>query len=296
MRVLVTGGSGAIGSKFIQKFLSSGHQVFFTYHSHICHIKGAIGYMQDVCDGRLMARLIENVRPDWIIHTAALTDMDICERNNGLADKINAEGTANIVTAARQTGSKVAYISTVAVFGGDERVVVSDESVPNPVNYYGLTKLKGEKIVSDSGLSFLILRTDQPYCWLESWQRKNTVVRVLEKLASGEPVKEVVDWFNQPTFADNFVDIAISLIERNRDGVYNIAGPDFISRYQFACKIAEIFDKDVDMIEPIKSSELNLPAKRSHVKLDSSKVQKETGKKVVGVDEGLKTMKMSQLH
>jgi dTDP-4-dehydrorhamnose reductase len=138
------------------------------------------------------------------------------------------------------------------------------------------------------------LRIDQPYGWIEKWQKFNNVIRVLNILNSGQLLKDVVDWYNNPTLLTDIGDVTKILIEKNKNGIYNVVGPDFINRYEWALMIAEIFHKNKKQILPIKEEELNLPAKRGKVNLSNEKVFIDTGIKMRSVREGLEYMMQEQ--
>lgn len=289
MKILISGGSGRIASRFVRFLLKTRNEILTCDKSIENFIEGPKPYELDITEIEATIDLLEEIKPEMTIHTAALTDVDLCETNKELARRINVEGTRNLVDACKRVNSKIVYISTSAVFDGTKQVYTEDD-IPNPSYYYGLTKFEGEKITSDSGLPFLVLRTDQPYCWIESWQKDNSVTRVLKKLEAGEMVKEPVDWYNNPTFVDNFVEVAFELIKRNKTGIYHVVGSDFLNRYELALKVAEIFDKDKNLIQPMKAEELKLPAKRVNVNLSNKKAQDETGIQLLGIEEGLKIM------
>jgi dTDP-4-dehydrorhamnose reductase len=289
MRILITGGNGRIGVKFVKFLIESGHEVHHTYLNTEPHIEIGKLHEMDICRREDTINLIKDIKPEITIHTAALTDVDLCETDKELANKINVQGTMNIVDACKRVDSKIVYISTSAVFDGSKKSY-TEEDTPNPTYYYALTKFEGEKIVRNSELPFLILRTDQPYCWIESWQKDNSVTRVIKKLEAGETIKEPVDWYNNPTFVDNFVEVAFELIKKNKTGIYHVVGSDFLNRYELALKIAEIFGKNKELIKPMKSNELKLPVKRVNVNLDNRKTQEDSGIKLLGVEEGLKIL------
>ena len=292
MKILVTGGSGLIGFKLIKYLLEHGYEVYFTYLTHKISVENAITNKLDVSEKVSTMKLLQQIKPEIVIHTAAITNVDLCETNHELADKVNIESTRNIVNACEEVKSKLVYISTSAVFDG-KKEVYTEEDKPNPTYYYAKTKFEGENIVEKSGLQFLILRTDQPYCWLEKWQKEKTSVsRVLKKLESGEETNEVIDWYNNPTFVDNFTEVSLELIKRNKFGIYHVVGSDFINRYDLALKVAEVFGKNKKLIKPITSNELQLPAKRVNANLSNKKAQKDSGTKLIRIDEGL--MKMLQ--
>ena len=205
----------------------------------------------------------------------------------GLDDK--KELPKNVVDACKKTNSKIIYISTSNVFDCKKKVFLEDD-IPNPINHYGFTKLAGEKIVVSSHLPFLILRTDQPYSWVEKWQKESFVMWVLAKLGAGKIIEVFANWYNNPTFLDNFIEVTNELIKREKEGIYHVVGSDYISRYEWALKIAEIFGKNQNLIRPTKSDQSKLPAKRANANLSNSKVQKETEMMLFGVEKGLKLM------
>ncbi|MBI2624438.1 SDR family oxidoreductase [Candidatus Parcubacteria bacterium] len=283
MKMLITGGTGLLGSCLKKIFPTD--EVSFTYHSHPV----AGGHWLDVSDRSATLSLISTMQPDITIHTVAVPSMDVCETNKSLAERVNIEGTRNVIDACLRVGSKIVYISTPCVFDGT-KAVFTEDSPTNPINYYGITKLEGEKIVARSGLPFLIMRTDQPYGWIEPWQKKNSVVRALEVLDKDEEFREVVDWYNNPTYGEDFAAAAKQLIEKKREGIFHVVGPDYLNRYEWALRMAEVFGKDATLIKPINSQMLRLNAKRINAKLNTDKLARE-GIKMAGVWEGLRRMK-----
>lgn len=289
MRIFISGGSGVIGSRLIRSLSRNGNEVFCTFLTHPYFPKGCTSYKLDITERGPTIDLITRIKPEITIHTSALTNVDLCETDWKLANKINIEGTKNVVDACRKVNSKIVYISTSNIFDGKKKVFSEDDK-PNPINYYGFTKLVGEKMVVSSQLPFLILRTDQPYSWVEKWQRKSFVMWVLEKLKAGKIVEVFMDWYNNPTFLDDFIGITNELIKKEKEGTYHIVGSDFLNRYKWALKIAKIFGEDQNLIHPARSEQSELPAKRANANLSNSKIQKEIGIKPLGVEEGLKLM------
>lgn len=292
MQVVVTGGTGVIGFPLVKKLVSEGHEVHYTHLSNPIGIEGAKGNKLDISLFEDVKSYFESVKPELVIHTAALTKVDLCETDRKLADKINVLGTENIVDCSKSFGAKIVFVSTSAVFDGSRDIYTEDDQT-NPQYYYATTKLKGEDIAKDSGLPFLILRTDQPYCKPQKWQHENSVIRVIRNLKSGEVMKDVVDWYNTPTLVENFVEVASALIGKNKTGIYHVVGSDYINRYEMAIKTAEVFGLEKKLIRPIKSSELKLPAKRVNVHLDNKKAQQDSGIRLLGFTEGLKEMRSS---
>ena len=287
LKILIIGGSGTIGSKIIEQFQSS--NIIFDYTFLTNPIPSKIGYMLDITNRKNTIELITKLNPDIVIHTAALTNVDLCETNNVLANLINVQGTKNIVDGCMKIQSKIIFISTSHVFDGNSDQYF-EEDLPNPTSYYGITKYESEKIIQNSNLDFLILRTDQPYCWIEKWQKINSVIRLIQTLKKGDTLKEIVDWYNNPTYVPNFVLALDSLLQKNYNGIYHLTGSDFINRYEWSLKVSKIFNLKSELIIPINSKNLNLPVTRKKIKLNNEKIFQKTGHHMINVDDGLKKM------
>lgn len=286
MKVLVFGGSGFIGSKLVE-LLSGMHETHFTYNNNLFRIVKAVPHPVNITDKDAVTNLVKSIEPDVVFHAVAITNVDLCETDRHLADAVNVEGTRNVANACKETNSKMVYISTSFVFDGKKGIYFEDDET-NPINYYGLTKLEGEKITMDTG-DYLVLRTDQPYGFNKPWQKQNTVTRVLAALNKNEKANEIIDWYNNPTYVDNFAEVSIKLLKKS--GTYHVTGSDFLSRYGWALKICEVFGKDKNLVVPVTSDTLNLPVKRPNARLDNSKAQKDSGMKLLGVEAALKDMK-----
>jgi len=288
MKILIIGGSGVIGWKLLNFLNEKNIDVEFTYLQH--QIKFKRGQKLDITKKDLVIKTILDSNPDVVIHTAALTNVDLCETNTNLADTVNVGGTKNIVEGCKNINSKLIYISTSFVFDGKKPKYTEDDKA-SPSTYYGITKSQGENLVKNSGLKYLILRTDQPYCWVEEWQHSNSVLRVLQTLKTGRIMKEVVDWYNTPTFVPDFVHAAKKLIDEDQQGIFHLVGSDFINRYDWAIKTAEIFGLNKNLLKKTKSDSLNLPAKRVNVNLSNDKLYRTTGIRMKDVKEGLLDMR-----
>ena len=157
----------------------------------------------------------------------------------------------------------------------------------SPTTYYGYTKHVGETEIKNSNLDWLILRTDQPYGWIEKWQKVNSVTRVLNNFSKGESVRDIMDWYNNPTFVDDLNNIVSLLLDKKKTGIYHAVGPDFINRFEWAKITAEIFHFDKEKITSINSKDLNLPAVRVKVNLSNEKIIRDTGYNMKGIKKGL---------
>jgi len=279
--VLVTGGSGLLGSKLVGE-LSGKCRVFASYNIHPW---AYCDFPLDVTNRVDVQHLINKISPDVIVHTAALTGVDYCESNKREAWAVNVEGTRNIVEAGKTVGSRIVYISTDYVFDGGKGAYTEDDH-PNPLDYYGETKLEGERVVQELD-DYVIARTSVLYGW---HSRPNFVTWAIGELKQGRRINIVRDQFNSPTLADDLAEVVLNLIETGEAGVFHVSGSERISRYDFTKKIAEVFELDETLINPVTSDELDWIAERP---LDSSlDVSKVSGiRSPLGVVAGLRRMR-----
>jgi len=285
MKVLVTGAGGLLGSKIVE--LAKDYTV---YKTHVSHPFFQDSIRMDITNEKEVRQVFSQVMPNVVIHTAAETNVDKCEDRREHAWKINADGTRILAEACNKANAKMMYVSTDYVFDG-EKGLYAEEDEPNPVNYYGLTKLMGERNVEKLCESFAILRTSVLYGTHP--EKPNFVKWVIAALVRGKPLTVVEDHYNSPTLADNLAEAVIEAVESRVGGVYHAAGSERISRYDLALKVAETFNFDATLVRPIRMSELKAwTAKRPK---DSSlcvdKTQREIGVELLDVKRGLTEMK-----
>ena len=232
----------------------------------------------------------QTIKPDVVVHAATLTDVDKCELNKELAWKVNVEGTKNIVEAAKATGSFLIYISTDYVFGG-ETGRYKETDTPNPINYYGETKLKAEEIVKTQK-EYFIARPSVMYGSTPAAGKVNFALWIIENLRKGEHVKIVTDQWNTPTLNTNLAEMTLEVIARKLTGIYHLCGATRVSRFEFAEQIADVFSLDKSLIDKVLSSQFTLSAKRPmDSSLDTSKAQQTMQHKPLEMDMALKQLK-----
>jgi len=287
LRILIIGGSGMVGYQLVNFFIKNGHYVNFTFNEKI--INDSCSIQLNITDTIMTEKVISKFNPDIVINCAALTSVDLCETNHDLAEKLNIEGTKNVVSACHKNSSKLVQISTSYAFDG-KKPLYSETDEALGATYYGITKMQGEKIVENSQLEYLILRTDQPYGWTEKWQKTNSVLRVVNNLKAQDDLNEIQDWYNTPTYLKDFVLATNALILKESVGIFHVVGPDFINRFEWAKIVADVFSLDKSKIHPIDSSSLNLPAKRHNIRISNKKLETETGMKMRGIKNGAEDM------
>ena len=289
MKLLITGAIGLYGSKLANMGVQRNIEV---YSSDVQELPVDGTFVKlDVSNKELVAETFTRIKPDVVIHAATLTDVDKCELNKELAWKINVEGTKNIVEAAKGTGSFLIYISTDYVFNG-EKGNYTELDQPNPINYYGLTKLKAEELVKAQD-EYLIGRPSVIYGSTPAAGKVNFALWLIETLHRGEHAKIVTDQFNTPTLNANLAEMTLEAAERRLTGTFHLCGATRVSRFQFAQLIAETFDLDKRLVDPVQSSQFKWPAKRPmDSSLDTSKAQKTLKNKPIEIHEALKRLKL----
>ncbi len=275
--ILVTG-SGLLGSEVV-KVLRRDHEVTGTYNS-----KPKEGMVRlDVTDRESTFKTIARLRPDVIVHTAAMTNVDYCEDHPEEAMAANAHGTKNVVDAAFKTNSKVVYVSTDYVFDGARGMYREDDAV-SPISVYALTKLLGEYYAKDLP-GHVIARTSVVY----GNARQNFVSWVRDSLQRGIEVNIFTDQYASPTLALDCAGAISALLRNDVSGIFHTAGSERISRYEFARKIALFYGLDESLIRPTTSDAMKQKAKRPmDSSLDVSKISRYH--RMLNVIEGLRKM------
>jgi dTDP-4-dehydrorhamnose reductase len=293
MRVLITGASGLFGSK-LDQIIPKNYQVYSAYSKNQPIHRNPIKF--DISNKNQVEHAFKKANPAVVVHAAALTDVDKCEMNKDLALKINVEGTKNIVEAVKTTNSFLIYISTDYVFNG-ERGRYKETDKPDPINYYGLTKLKAEELVKDSIDEHCIARASVIYGSTPAAGKINFALWLINKLKRKEQVKIIIDQWNSPTLNTNLADMTLEIIERKLTGTFHISGATRLSRYDFALQIAKTFNLNSNLISPITSATFSWSAKRpKDSSLDTAKAQQILQTCPLEITQALKRMKQEMEH
>ena len=289
MRLLITGSSGLLGSKITILAIDKGYDAYSGYNKHKAMHGTPIKL--DICNKQEVNKAFEKIKPQAIVHAAALTNVDKCEEDTELARKVNLEGTRNIVESSRHHDAFLVYVSTDYVFSG-EKGMYRETDKPNPINHYGLTKLEAEKIVTASTVDWCIVRPSVIYGATPAAGKINFALWVLNKLRKREPMKIITDQWVSPTLNTSLAEMILEIIEENLTGVYHIAGATPLNRYNFAALIAEKFQLDETLIIPVKSNEMNWLAKRpKNTSLNVDKAYKKLKHNPINIQEALNILK-----
>jgi dTDP-4-dehydrorhamnose reductase len=289
LKLLITGASGLFGSKLSEIATTRNYEVYAGYLQDSPVYGTPIQF--DVSDKNKVEVVFRKVSPEVVVHAATLTDVDKCEVNKKLAWKINVEGTKNIAEVARKSRAFFVYISTDYVFNG-EAGLYKETDMPDPVNYYGLTKLKAEELVGDLLNECCIERASVIYGSTPAAGKINFALWLLNKLKRSEQVSIVTDQWNSPTLNSNMAEMTLEIIERKLTGTFHVSGATRVSRYDFAKLVAQTFNLDPNLINPVTSAEFLWVAKRPRdSSLDTSKAQRILKNKPLQINHALESMK-----
>jgi len=289
MRLLITGGSGLLGSKITTLATEKGYEAYSGYNQH----KSVNGtpIKLDICNKKNVQTVFKKIRPHAVVHAAALTNVDKCEEDMELARTINIEGTRNIVKSSERHDAFLVYVSTDYVFSG-EKGLYTETDETKPINIYGLTKLEAEKTVKASTVTWCIVRPSVIYGATPAAGKTNFALWVINKLRNNEPMKIITDQWVSPTLNTNLAEMILETIEKRHTGTYHLSGATPINRYDFATKIAETFQLDKKLISKAKSSDMNWHAKRPrNTSLNIEKATNTLDKKPLKIEEALNTLK-----
>lgn len=263
MKILYTGANGLLGQKISAATPQYSNHAFLATARGKNRTKnlGTASYASmDITDRQGIENVLSEFRPDVIIHGAAMTHVDECEQHKELAYNLNVVGTQNIVDAAKELCAHVVHISTDFIFDGQDGPY-NEEGIPNPVSYYGETKLQAEHIVQTVD-SWSILRTVLVIGIAEDLSRSNIVLWAKGALEKSQPIRVVDDQFRTPTLAEDLAQGALLAATQRAQGIFNISGPDFMSIYELVESVAEHFGLSMATVTRVDSSTLNQPAVR----------------------------------
>ena len=247
MKVLITGGSCLLG-KYLIDTQPDGWQATSTWYTN--YVPGA--YQMDVCNASQVRYIFGRVKPQAVIHCAAVGDVDYAERNYQEVSAINVDGTRNVMAACQDYKARFVLTSTNAVFGGDEPPYAED-SPRIPVNAYGAIRKRVEDHVMQ-GRNWLIVRLFLLYGWPPPAARGNWAETLVSRLRAKQPTKLVNDKYWQPTYAADVARAIWGLLGQDkREEIYHVAGSDRVTLYEFGQGVATVFGLDGTLLEPVSS-------------------------------------------
>jgi len=255
--LLITGCNGFLGQKIAKNACSNWRILGVDLHESAFNPN--IQYRQfDITLKEAVSRLIEETKPDWVINTASVTDVDRCEAEKKLAWEVNVRGVENITSVCSKLDCKVIHISTDYIFDG-MRGPYSEGDLPSPCNFYGETKWEGEKVLERFPLDYAIVRTSALYGLCRRGKKKFFDL-LLDSLSKKKEIHGFVDQFTTPTYVGDLVEGIKKVMDK--EGLFHISGGEFLSRFDFARKVAKVFGYDPSLIRPKESTRAGLVALR----------------------------------
>lgn len=263
--ILITGANGLVGQKLVECGITNEQWNIIATgrgESRFKSRKEDFTYEpMDITGIEEVSRVFAKYTPDYVIHSASMTDVDRCEINRDLCNEQNIHATENIVAACEKHGSHLIFISTDFVFDGKKGPYTEDDK-PNPVNYYGWTKYETEKSIQSRKLAWTIIRTNLVYGIGHDLTRSNIVLWVKHGLEVGKEMSLVDDQVRTPTLAEDLAAGCLLVVSKNATGIFNISGKDLLTPYDMAILTADYFGLDKEKITRTDSSHFNQVAKR----------------------------------
>ena len=285
MKILITGSSGFLDKNLYERLKRQNKIVGVDKNK-----SEFTDYLIDLADTKETEGLIKIVTPDIIIHTAALSNVDYCETHREEAYNANIQVTKNLIDGLENQKAKFIFISSDYVYDGI-RGNFNEESKPNPLNYYGKTKLEAEEIVKRYK-NYLIIRPTVMFGWDEGG--KNFFMQLFQNQKEKKLMKVPIDQYSNPTYVNLLVEIIYKSILKNLTGTFIATGPETINRYDFGLKISNVLDFDKKLILPVKTKDLGQIAQRPlNCGTCSSKIKKALKMRFPSLEESLINLKLS---
>lgn len=283
-RILVTGASGLLGVNIAYE-ISKHYQVIgvanrLAYKNHEFDL-----ITQDLLAPGAVEKLIDKVEPDWIIHCAALANLEACEANPEQARKLNSELPGKLAAIVARGGARLLHVSTDAVFDG-MRGDYQETDQPNPLSVYAQTKLDGEYAVAEANPDAIIARVN-----LFGWSitgKRSLAEFFYNNLQGGKTVFGFTDVYFCPLLANHLADIFIKMLEANLSGLYHVVSSSSSSKYNFGVEIAQRFGFDAALISPTSVTQAGLKAARSpNLTLKNDRLKNALGTPLPDMMDGL---------
>lgn len=264
-RVLITGANGLLGQQLVHQMSAHAeYDLLATARDPQPRFPAAsCGYAPlDITDHEAVKRLFDDFTPTVVINCAAMTKVDQCENEREACWSVNADAVGHLARTCRTHGARLVQVSTDFVFDGADGPYREDAR-PNPVNFYGRSKLAGENAVREASAgNWTIARTVLVYGTAHALSRTNIALWVIDNLRRSNPIHVVTDQWRTPTYAPDLADGIEKLVRHNKTGIYHLSGTDFLTVHDFALQVARVFDLDASLINPITSAELGQDADR----------------------------------
>jgi dTDP-4-dehydrorhamnose reductase len=283
-RILVTGASGLLGVN-LALVASQEHRVFGLVNEHSISTIEFTVIQGDLSVPGTAERLLDETQPDWVIHCAALADLDACEADPARASQLNTEVPRKLAQLVAKGGARLLHVSTDAVFDG-QRGDYCEEDDPNPIGVYARTKLEAERAVAEANPEAIIARVNLFGFSING--RRSLSEFFLNNIQAGKRVMGFTDVFFCPLLVNDLAQLFLEMLEAGLSGLYHVVSSECLSKYEFGLRIARRFELDESLIQPASVHDAGLKAARApNLKLHSDKLSNALGRPSPTVSEGL---------
>jgi dTDP-4-dehydrorhamnose reductase len=253
--VLVTGANGLLGQALVERLVDDEVEVTATARDDTLRAGADCAYRpMDVTDPDAVTAAFEAVEPDVVVNCAAMSDVTACDEDRNRAWATNARAVKRLAKHCTDRRAHLIQVSTDFVFNG-KRGPYDEDARPDPVNYYGRTKLAAENALREVGVpDWTVVRTVLLYGTGAALSRSNIVQWMMEQLAAGETIHVVTDQHRTPTYVPDLADGIARVIDRDATGIYHMSGREMVTIHELAETVAEVFDFDPSLIDPVPTS------------------------------------------
>jgi dTDP-4-dehydrorhamnose reductase len=284
MRILITGASGLLGLNLALE-AAPRHTVFGSVSQHVIKTDAFKVVQTNLLAPGAVERLLDTARPNWVIHCAALANIDACEADPLLAQQLNTDLPRTLASHVARSGARLVHVSTDSVFDG-LRGNYTEEDVPIPVGMYSRTKLDGERAVAEADPTAIIARVNL-FGWSLSGDR-SLAEFFFNNLSRRKSVMGFIDVCFCPLLANDLAGIFIRMLEKGLSGLYHVVSSESLSKYDFGVRLAHRFDLDPGLIDPTPVKRSGLKATRSpNLSLRSDKLARALGESLPRISTGL---------
>ena len=263
-RILITGANGLLGQKLVGLLAQQADidLIATARGENRLPISASYTYRQmDITDRQQIFDVITDVRPDAVIHGAAMTDVDKCELDKEACWAQNVTATESIVVACEATGAFLCHVSTDFIFDGKDGPY-NEEAEGNPISFYGWSKYAAERVVMSSSLQWAIARTVLVYGIAHDMSRSNIILWVKKSLEDGKIIKVVTDQFRSPTLAEDLATGCALIAKKQATGIFNISGKEVLTPHEMAIQTADYFGLDKSLITEATAATFTQTARR----------------------------------
>ena len=264
MKVLITGSNGLLGQKLLHKLKNDKLVELIATSIGENRVSETDGYTYislDITNKKEVEDVVISKSPDVIINTAAMTNVDLCEDKKVDCDNLNVNAVKYLSDVSEKINAHLIHISTDFIFDGKKGPYTEDD-IPNPLSYYGLSKLKSETVLLESSCKWTILRTIIVFGVAENLSKGNIVTWAKGELEKGVPLNIIDDQFRAPTLAEDLADACILALNKKEYGIFNASGKDIMSIYEMVERIALFYGYSTKNLNRISTKTLNQKAGR----------------------------------